>query len=63
MTLRELIAHLERLNPDMTCKPAWGEADSWRGVYSEIAFGPTERATVRQMLGCALAAVGATSNS
>ena len=60
LTLGDVIKRLERLSPDLRCTPAFGEPDSWRGVYAYIAFAPRESATVREMLSCAKAADGAT---
>lgn len=60
LTLGQVIERLARLSPDLLCKPAFGEPDSWRGDYASIAFEPRESATVREMLSCARAADGAT---
>lgn len=60
LNLREVISSLERLSPNLLCAPAFGEAGSWRGDYACIAFAPRDSATVREMLSCARAAVGAT---
>ena len=51
MTLGEVIARLKELPPDLIIK-GLGDLDSYRGYYSDLAFGPDERGrTVERLLG------------
>lgn len=60
MTLGQLIDELKKLPGDMVFADGFGGPDSWRGVYSEIAFEPAKNVTVASMLEHAMSAVGAT---
>jgi len=60
MTLGEYIERLEKADPEKKVKLGLGNPDSWRGVYSELAFAPVENTTVGEMLSEARKAVGAT---
>lgn len=60
MTLAELIAALEAVDPDRMLPLGFSNPHSWRGVYSELAFEPTANVTVREMLADARSALGAT---
>jgi hypothetical protein len=60
MTLRELIAKLEALDPAERLTPGFGAGHSWRGAYEQVAFAPVESATAAEMLAHARKAVGST---
>jgi hypothetical protein len=60
MKLKELIERLGREDADTVCRPGFGEADSYRGYYEQIAFEPKDSATVGEMLAHAKAANGKT---
>ena len=60
MYLDELISRLERENPSLVLQPGWQNPHSWRGSYMELAFEPTESATVADCLSAAREALGST---
>jgi len=60
MKLKELIERLGREPDDRVCSPGFGEADSYRGYYEQIAFEPKDSASVGEMLAHAKAAEGKT---
>ena len=50
MTLGELIAELEKHDPETVLPNGFGAPDSYRGVYAEVAFAPRQNVSVREML-------------
>lgn len=60
MTLGELIKALEAADPELVVPHGFGDPDSYRGYYEDLAFAPRENVTVRQMLDDARRAVGVT---
>lgn len=60
MPLRDLIAALERLDPDLVVPLGFAEPHSYRGYYDELAFEPRENVTIGAMLADARRALGAT---
>lgn len=60
MELKSLIQILEKLPPDLVIKNGFDCPHSWRGIYAELAFTPTENTVVADMLTDARSAVGAT---
>lgn len=60
MTLGELIAFLEKQEPQRVVTRGFGRPHSDRGNYSNVAFEPRVNVTVQEMLDHARAAVGAT---
>lgn len=59
-TLGEVIKHLETLPQDMQVAKGFGEAESYRGYYEDVAFEPVADTTVGDMLGHARSALGQT---
>lgn len=55
-----IIVRLERENPDRIIPFGWGEAESYRGYYADLAFTPKRNARIGDMLDIARAALGAT---
>lgn len=62
MNLGELITLLEGVDPNLVFPKGFGEPDSWRGVYAEIAFEPAENVSAASMLAHAKSANGARFN-
>ena len=60
MTLGELIAALEKLNPELEVPLGFGEPHSYRGDYYDLAFEPKRNVTVGEMLADAKSALGTT---
>jgi hypothetical protein len=61
MTLQDLIDGLKKLNPATIAPRGFHNPHSWRGVYAELAFEPTEGpVTVGEMLATAESALGQT---
>lgn len=60
MTLGELISRLESEDPTLVVPLGFTEPHSYRGYYDELAFVPTEKVTVREMLAAARSALGTT---
>lgn len=60
MTLDELITALETEDPDLVLPPGFGNPDSYRGYYEQLAFKPIANVTVGQMLADARRAHGST---
>lgn len=60
MKLKELINALRQVPGDTIFPNGFGQADSWRGAYTEIAFAPVADAQAFDMLGYALSAEGST---
>ena len=60
VTLGELIARLERENPEKIIKDGFGEPDTYRGFYDDLAFAPAKNTTVAKMIAFAKAALGST---
>lgn len=60
MTLGNLIEFLERRDKSIKVPLGLGETMSYRGIYSELAFAPTENTTVGAMLKEAKEALGKT---
>lgn len=56
MTLGEVIERLSKEDPSRVIELGWDGWDSWRGIYSELAFSPA-KATVGEMLDIALHAL------
>jgi len=48
--LKELIKELENMNQEGVVPFGFGEPDSYRGYYSELAFEPLENAKICDML-------------
>lgn len=61
MTLGELIAALKAV-PNQNGLVPWGfgQPDSYRGYYEQVAFEPLENVTIASMLAAAESALGAT---
>lgn len=59
MELKDLIAELEKLPADLVFPNGFGDPNSWRGSYSELAFEPRESVTAGEMLANAKSALGA----
>lgn len=60
MTLKELIDRLKQADPEHICAVGFWSPHSYRGDYSQLAFGPKRNARVSDMLACAREALGAT---
>lgn len=60
MNLGQLIERLEAMPPEKTVAAGFGDPDSSRGNYEQVAFHPIGATTVGQMLEHAKNAVGAT---
>ncbi len=60
MTLGQYINALEKADPIQEISCGLGNPHSWRGNYSEIAFEPIGKTTVRSMLSEAKECVGKT---
>lgn len=60
MTLDELIAALEKVDPATEVENGFENPHSYRGYYDELAFEPAENVTVAHMLQQARSARGAT---
>src|SRR2546426_1116512 len=60
MTLDELIAFLEEVDPSLIVLHGFAHPHSYRGRYEKLAFVPTTDVTAASMLACAKSAVGAT---
>lgn len=60
MNVRELIDALEKVDPEIVLADGFGEPDSWRGSYDEIAFKPAHNVTVGSMLANARKCIGLT---
>jgi len=60
MRLEQLIASLRGRDPNKVVRNGFGEPDSYRGYYYEIAFAPKENTTIGEMLKNAESALGAT---
>lgn len=61
MTLQQLIEGLRKLDPATVAPRGFHNPHSWRGVYAELAFEPTDGpATVGELLACAESALGQT---
>lgn len=58
--LEDLIAWLEKQNPDAVVPHGFGDPMSYRGDYSDLAFAPVENARIGDMLNHAKSALGAT---
>lgn len=58
--LGELIEYLKTLDPARVVKPGFGEPDSYRGYYIDVAFEPVPESTVAEMLAHAESALGKT---
>ena len=59
-SLGELIACLERYDPQQRVAVGFGKPMSYRGYYDELAFEPMENTTVGEMLVAAKSALGET---
>lgn len=53
MILRELIAELKLLDPEIVFPMGFYSPHSYRGSFDELAFVPVEKARVQSMLSCA----------
>src|SRR3990172_1830687 len=60
VTLGELIARLEREDRTKLIKNGFGEANTYRGFYDDLAFEPATNVTVKEMLAQAMAVLGKT---
>lgn len=60
MTLGDLIDYLKVQPADKKVGPGFGEAASYRGYYSDVAFAPVPVSTCGEMLAHATKAVGMT---
>lgn len=60
MTLDELIARLERADPEKVLPIGFHNPHSYRGDYSQLAFEPAANVKVADMLSDARRALGAT---
>lgn len=60
MSLGDLIAALERLDPTLRVPLGFGHPHSYRGYYDELAFEPRENVTIGAMLADARSALGST---
>ncbi|GAB2866240.1 hypothetical protein [Hymenobacter ruber] len=60
MDLHDLITALEKQDPSIVVKHGFHNPHSWRGIYSELAFEPTENISVGDMLAAAKSALGTT---
>lgn len=58
MTLGQLIARLEKADPNRTVPLGFGRPHSYRGYYDELAFDPVMNTTVGAMLKAAKSALG-----
>jgi hypothetical protein len=58
--LGQLIARLEREDPDRVLPLGFANPHSWRGDYMELAFEPVANIRIGDMLAAARSAVGAT---
>jgi hypothetical protein len=60
MNLSELVSFLEKYPREQVVPIGFGQADSYRGYYDEVAFEPAENTTVGAMLDEAKKAIGST---
>jgi hypothetical protein len=60
MRLGELIATLEKADPDMIVPVGFDNPHSYRGYYEQLAFEPAENVSVASMLAAAREALGST---
>lgn len=60
MTLEDLIAELEKHNPDKVVRLGFTNPHSYRGDYMDLAFEPAENVRVGDMLTDARSALGTT---
>ena len=60
MWLEELIAVLEKADPDQVLPIGFDGPHSYRGDYAELALEPARDVSVRSMLACAKEALGRT---
>jgi hypothetical protein len=60
MTLGELIAVLEKADPNKVVPVGFDNPHSYRGYYEELAFEPAANVRVASMLACAREALGRT---
>lgn len=60
ITLGELLAALERADPDRVVPRGFRDARSYRGYYEDLGFDPADNVTVAEMLACARLALGET---
>jgi hypothetical protein len=58
MTLKSLIQLLEKLPQDLIIRNGFAYPHSWRGIYEELSFEPTENTKVSDMLAEAKSAIG-----
>ena len=58
--LGEVIAFLEQQPPDKVLPIGFGEPDSFRGYYEQLAFAPAKDVTIGSMLAHARSALGTT---
>ncbi len=58
--LKDVIEFLEKQDPEKVVRYGFGEPDSYRGYYSEVAFEPVGNASFGDMLAHAKSALGAT---
>lgn len=62
MVLYELIAFLEKFDPEKAVPIGFDNPHSYRGYYDQLAFEPVRNTTVGEMLAAARSARGATYN-
>ena len=60
MILKDLIAALERADPNHVAPIGFRNPHSYRGYYEELSFSPAPNVTVAQMLDSARDALGST---
>jgi hypothetical protein len=60
LTLDQLIARLEREDPDRVLPIGFNDPHSYRGYYEDLAFQPVRNIPVGEMLAAARSALGAT---
>ncbi|MCP5078971.1 MAG: hypothetical protein GY951_13060 [Psychromonas sp.] len=58
--LKDVIEFLEKQDPKKVVRYGFGEPDSYRGYYSDVAFKPAENVSFGEMLVHAKSALGAT---
>lgn len=60
MVLSELIAALEKADPEQIVPLGFADPHSYRGYYDQVAFSPRRPISVKEMLAAAKEALGST---
>ena len=60
MELQDVVTELKKHNKDKIIKNGFHEPHSYRGIYEDVSFEPTENIPIKEMLACAEEAMDAT---